>query len=115
MSKQFVIDQLNNASTLRYYTIGEERHENGEKHFHVVIEAFVKFNRKDKEKLDLKFEDSIFTGHYEPVKNIVKALKYVTEKLVFFNFIFFSRKTKTPLLLIIGCFIFHIFENLIPQ
>lgn len=62
-----------NKTRVKAYIIAEEKHENGGRHFHCLLELESKYRMKGVEALDI---DDLH-GNYQVVKNIWKAINYV--------------------------------------
>jgi hypothetical protein len=63
MRHEDVSQSLNNVIDFQSYVIGEERHKDGGKHFHVILIAKRKFDIRTPDRLDLCFKGKVSRGN----------------------------------------------------
>lgn len=75
LTKEIIRDFIKQKFGLRIcsYIIAEERHEDGGKHFHILVSAHTKFNIRDARILDI--------GEYHPSMEAARGAKYVEKYL----------------------------------
>ncbi len=106
LTPESVIFQLQKQTGIKRYVIGDELHENGDRHFHVILISDRKVDIRSASKFDIKFEGKTYKGHCKGVQNLAGLVEYVRKDNLYLtslkhihNGVFMPRETIIPSML----------------
>ena len=65
LTSQDLLDYSSKTHNFERYIVAEEQHQNGGKHFHVLLESKTKFNIRNEKSLDITYNDVTYHGNYQ--------------------------------------------------
>jgi hypothetical protein len=78
MQLQDVLQALKNKKLFVFkHLISKEHHQDGETHFHVMLEATNKFSLTRQDFLDITYQEKSYHGNYQPVKSAYNTVEYI--------------------------------------
>ena len=77
LTKQDIIEKLTAKLRFDFYLIGQEKHQDQAKHFHVLLEKNTKFDIRNYTDLDIQVENHNFHGNCQKAKNYKHIASYI--------------------------------------
>jgi hypothetical protein len=80
MTPELVIDRLREKIEFTDYVVGEERHEDGGKHFHVVLITQTRRDVRSHALFNIEFESQTYRCNCQKVNSLPSSVRYVCKE-----------------------------------
>lgn len=79
LTKQDLLNHILTKHKVERYIVAEEQHQDGGKHFHVLLESKTKFNIRHAQDLDIPYKDIFYHGNYQVARQYKTVGKYIAK------------------------------------